>query len=56
MKLIPFNLSLLMKSFKFRGACNWNSLPPHLKSAKTIAEFKKGVKTWIKANVTRFLD
>ena len=49
-------LTLLKKSFKFRGACAWNELPSSLRSLPNIGAFKKGVKTWIKDNIPRFLD
>ena len=48
-------LTLLKKSFKFRGACAWNELPSSLRSLPNIGAFKKGVKTWITDNVPRFL-
>ena len=49
-------LTLFKKSFKFRGACAWNELPSSIRCLDNIGGFKKGVKTWIKANVPRFLD
>ena len=57
-KLIVQNtkLTLAKKSFKIRGACNWNALPDSIRSLDKIGQFKKEVKTWIKQNVPRFLD
>ena len=49
-------LTLLKKSFKFRGACNWNELPQSIRNQKNIGVFKKSLKTWIKQNVPRFVD
>ena len=49
-------LTLLKKSFIFRGACNWNALPISLRNSIKIGIFKKGVKIWIKEHVPRFLD
>ena len=57
-KLIVQNtrLTLAQKSFKIRGACNWNALPLRIKSLQNIGVFKKEVKIWIKNNVPRLLD
>jgi hypothetical protein len=49
-------LTLLKKSFKFRGACNWNGLPNSIRILKNMGAFKKAVKIWIKQHVPRFLD
>jgi hypothetical protein len=49
-------LTLAKKSFKIRGACNWNALPVEIRSLSKIGDFKKQVKKWIKTNVPRFLD
>ena len=49
-------LTLLKKSFKFKGACNWNELPQSIRNQKNIGVFKKSLKTWIKQNVPRFVD
>ena len=51
----PTRLSLVQKSFKFRGACAWNELPGSVRSLHSIASFKKAVKLWIKQNTRRFL-
>ena len=34
-------LTLLQKSFKFRGACNWNNLPQSVRNIQRIGQFKK---------------
>ena len=52
----PTRLTLLQKSFKFRGACAWNELPSTLRSLPGIASFKKALKSWIKQNTKRFLE
>ena len=49
-------LTLAKKSFKIRGACNWNALPQEIKSMEKIGCFKREVKKWIKQYVPRFLD
>ena len=49
-------LSLALKSFKIRGACQWNALPASIRNLENIGTFKKEVKTWIKQHVPRFLD
>ena len=49
-------LTLAKKSFKIRGACNWNALPASIRSIGKVGLFKKEVKKWIKQNVQRFLD
>ena len=49
-------LTLYQKSFKFRGACNWNKLPLNLRNLKTFHSFKQGIKKWIGLNVDRFID
>ena len=50
------SLTLLRKSFKYRGACNWNALPANIKQSSHIGQFKKEVKIWVRNNVPRFLD
>ena len=49
-------LTLARKSFKIRGACDWNALPASIRSISKVGLFKKEVKKWIKQNVQRFLD
>ena len=50
------NLTLLKKSFKLRGACNWNALPANIRNLNKMSPFKKELKVWIKKYVPRFLD
>ena len=50
------NLGLAEKSFTFRGAKLWNSLPSSMRQAYKIGSFKKELKKWVKENVPRFLD
>ena len=45
------NLTLAKKSFKIRGACNWNALPANIRHLQEIGIFKKELKSWIKKNV-----
>ena len=52
----PTRLSLLQKSFKFRGACAWNELPSTVRNLHGIASFKTALKLWIKQNTKRFLE
>ena len=55
--IIPnINLSLYRKSFGFRGASNWNSLPESLRKMEQIGTFKRELKAWIKRETPRFLD
>ena len=49
-------LTLAKKSFKLRGASNWNALPANIRNLQTIGAFKKSVKIWIMQHVPRFLD
>ena len=49
-------LSLVKNSFKIRGATNWNELPAEIRSEAKIGLFKKKLRSWIKANVPKFLD
>ena len=49
-------LSLLQKSFKFRGACNWNDLPESIRNLQTVGTFKRALRSWIRENTPRFLE
>ena len=49
-------LTLLQKSFKFRGSCIWNNLPQSVRKIQRIGQFKRVVKSWIKQNIPRFLN
>ena len=50
------SLTLTKKSFSIRGAYDWNSLPPSIRELKSLSQFKKEVKAWIKREIPRFLD
>ena len=50
------SLTLTKKSFSIRGACDWNYLPPSIRELKSLSQFKKEVKAWIKREIPRFLD
>ena len=55
-KIIVSNqrLEQYRKSFIFRGLVNWNSLPLAIREAETLGVFKKQLRDWIKANISRF--
>ena len=50
------NLTLAEKSFTFRGARLWNSLPGSLRKTMRIGGFKKQLRKWITENIQRFLE
>ena len=50
------NLSLHRNSFGYRAARDWNQLPQGLRQTRTINGFKKELKTWIKSEISRFID
>ena len=50
------NLSLHRNSFGYRAARDWNQLPQGLRQIRTIKSFKKELTTWIKKEISRFLD
>ena len=41
------DLTLVRKSFKFRGTCEWNSLPVAVRNIGKISQFKIELKCWI---------
>ena len=49
-------LTLLQKSFVFRGACSWNDLPQSIRNLQKIGIFKKALRLWITHNTPRFLE
>ena len=49
-------LSLAKRSFCYRGAAQWNSLPSGIRNVKKIGLFKAQVKKFIKTNVPQFID
>ena len=52
----PTRLTLLQRSFKFRGAIHWNELPQEIRKTRTIGSFKPAVREWILNHVRRFSD
>ena len=50
------DLSLALRSFTFRGAAQWSSLPPAVRNLTKIGKFKKQLRGWILSNTPRFLD
>ena len=52
----PTRLTLLQKSFKFRGACSWNDLPQSIRGLPSISSFKRAIRAWIQQKIPRFLD
>ena len=42
---------LPLRSFRYRGAQDYNSIPAELRSAATMTTFKIKLKKWIKMNV-----
>jgi hypothetical protein len=48
-------LGLVRKSFTFRGAIQWNKLPPDSRRELKLGKFKKILRNWIGENVERFL-
>ena len=49
---IDFDLSLCRKSFFYQAGHIWSILPYHIKTAQTIEKFKRGLKAWIKSNIS----
>ena len=55
--IIPVTtLSLAKKSFCWRGAEDWNSLPDEIRSKENIGQFKSKLKEWTGQNIHRFPD
>ena len=53
--IVPnLKLGLAQKSFCYRGSTEWNLLPEHVRNARKIGEFKRGVRKWIMENIARF--
>ena len=48
-------LSLAMKSYCYRGAYQWNSLPYSIRNIQRIGYFKSQLRKWIKINVSQFV-
>ena len=49
-------LTLAKKSYCYRGAAQWNSIPEHIRSMKKLTMFKGQLRKWILINVTQFVD
>ena len=45
------NYDVTKRSFVLRTISIWNELPNSIRSAKTIAQFKKNLKSWIEVNI-----
>ena len=56
-KIIVPNSKIVLaaRSFCYRGASDWNSLPNKIRSVSKIGQFKRGLKTWIMENKARFI-
>ena len=55
--IIPnWSLSLGQKSFRIRGAENWNILPIFVRTQPKLGTFKKLAKKWILENVQKFRE
>ena len=50
------DLTLMRKSFTYRGSVCWNELPLQIKSIDNADKFKSSLKLWIQRNVNRFID
>ena len=50
------DLTLAMKSYCFRGATQWNSLPDRIRNNPRISQFKSQLKTWIFQKVPQFQE
>ena len=51
LRVPPVESHLAGKSFMVRSAVVWNTVPPELRSIKTIHTFKKKLKQWVKQNI-----
>ena len=49
-------LTLAKRSFTFRGAQLWNSLPNNIRNKSKIGNFKKMLRIWVQENIPRFPD
>ena len=50
------NRALAKKSFCFRAAEQWNSIPESIRKMKRIGQFKSSLKKWILSNDEQFLE
>ena len=49
---VDFDLSLARKSFFYQAAHIWNALPAHMKTARTIDNFKRSLKAWVMMHIS----
>ena len=49
---LEYNKSISREGTLYRGKRLWNTLPVNLRTASSIASFKRGVKSWIKENIS----
>ena len=49
---VDFTLSIARSGFVYRGARLWNMIPLNVRTTNSAHIFKKGIKHWIKSNVT----
>ena len=49
------HLTLLKRSFVFRGSELWNRLPLTIRNLEKVSEFKKELKKWVTDNISKFL-
>ena len=52
----PTDLTLVKKTFCFRGGESWLALPAGIRIIEKIVPFKKALKSWTQNNIKRFLD
>ena len=50
------NLTLAKKSYCFRAAEQWNSVPDNIRKMKKIGQFKSHLKKWILSNIQQFVE
>ena len=50
------NLTLVKKSYCYRGAAQWNTIPENIRSVRKISQFKLQLRKWILQKVTQFVD
>ena len=50
------NLTLAKKSYSYRGAAQWNTIPENIRVVRKISQFKVQLRKWILLNVTQFVD
>ena len=49
-------LSLAMKSYCYRGAAQWNSIPEEIRRIAKIGLFKSKLKEWIRSRIPQFIN